>query len=795
MERISVTPVIDPISPSNIYVVAEATAGGIQAILQGALYKTVDGGGQWSAVNLGISTADAEVVAVDPSSPATLYVGTFQHGVLKSTNSGTAWTTRNTGLKALIQYMVLDPANKNTLYAGIPGLGVFQSTDGGSNWSARNSGLGSQAVAALAISPVGSRTLWASVNNAVEQDLGGGIKFFFPGIYKSANGGTSWTITTTPADNFNFLAPTKLVADPVDANGIYALGATTVYHSTDAGGTWSSSNTGLPASSLLYSLAVDPKNPTTLYLGVFLSTTGGPLIYKSTNSGLSWSPSGTGLPSAQGVYDLAIDPKTPSNLFASLVVAINASGSVVANGGVFKSVDSGGSWQDTTSGIGPLITSYAGTQYGNITYAGTPLNCPTTFLISGTNLAIDANTPSTLFAIVDGFVLRTTDSAGNWAITQSGLPFSPYQIGISPADSATAYAAHQGVYIYTGTGGGGGGGGGGTATLSVTSPNGGENWTAGSVHNITWTTTGTVANVKIEVSTDGGANYSTIVASTANTGSYSWTVPNTPGANIRIRVSDAAGTASDASDGNFTIAAAGTCSYSISPSSRSFGLSGGTGSVTVTAGSGCAWTATSNAGFVTITSGASGSGNGTVNYSVAAAGSSRTGTLTIAGQTFTVTQAPSTGISSDLFVPVTLSTTGVGGSFYTTELTFANRGTTTATVDLSYVATTGGGSGSASISIPPGQSVFSNAIDYLRAQGLSIPDSGPRIGTLRARLSNLSAASVAGITARTTTLVRDGGGNIIGRAGLAYAAIGSSAAQSISQVNEGRVNLAGGDRG
>ncbi len=42
-------------------------------------------------------------------------------------------------------------------------------------------GLGSQAVAALAISPVGSRTLWASVNNAVEQDLGGGIKFFFPG--------------------------------------------------------------------------------------------------------------------------------------------------------------------------------------------------------------------------------------------------------------------------------------------------------------------------------------------------------------------------------------------------------------------------------------------------------------------------------------------------------------------------------------------------------------------------------------------------------------------------------------
>jgi len=777
-------PVIDPISPSNVYVVGRAGTTS-----QGTLFKTINGGGQWSAVNLGISTADAQVVAIDPSAPATLYTGTLHHGVLKSTNSGTNWTLRNTGVKALLQYMVLDPANKNTIYAGIPGLGVFQSTDGGSNWTARNSGLGSQMVAALAISPVGNRTLWASVNNAVEQDLGGGFKFYFPGVYKSDNGGATWTLTTTPADNFGFLAPMKLVADPVAPNGIYALGlAGTVYHSTDGGTTWSSSNTGLPASTLLNCLVIDPKSPATLYLGLYVPTVGTPLLYKSTNSGTSWAASASGLPGAQGIFDLAIDPKTPSNLFASVVVAINASGGVIANGGVFKSVDSGGSWQDTTAGIASVLAAYAGTQYGNITYAGQPLNCPIPqFLITGMSLAIDANTPSTLFAVVNGFVLRTTNSAGSYALAHSGLPFSPYQIGISPADSATAYAAHQGVYVYTGTGGGGGGGGG-TPTVTVTAPNGGESWTAGSVQNITWTTTGTVTNVKIEISTDGGTNYTTVVASTANTGSYSWTVPNTPGANIRIRVSDAAGTASDASNGNFTIAAAGTCSYSISPSSRSFGLSGGTGSVTVTAGSGCAWTATSNAGFVTITSGASGTGNGTVNYSVGAASSSRTGTLTIAGQTFTVTQEPSTGISADLFVPVALSTSGVGGSFYTTELTFTNRGTTTVALDLGYVATTGGGSGSATLSIPPGQSIFSNAIDYLRAQGLTIPDSGPRIGTLRARFSNLSVASAAGVTARTTTLVRDGGGNSIGRAGLAYAAIASGSAAGISETEEKQAN-------
>ena len=88
----------------------------------------------------------------------------------------------------------------------------------------------------------------------------------------------------------------------------------------------------------------------------------------------------------------------------------------------------------------------------------------------------------------------------------------------------------------------------------------------------------------------------------------------------------------------------GACTYSISPTSASVAASGGTGTVSVTAGAGCNWTATSNAAFITITAGASGTGSGTLSYSVAnnASTASRTGTLTIAGQTFTVTQAGTT---------------------------------------------------------------------------------------------------------------------------------------------------------
>jgi hypothetical protein len=81
------------------------------------------------------------------------------------------------------------------------------------------------------------------------------------------------------------------------------------------------------------------------------------------------------------------------------------------------------------------------------------------------------------------------------------------------------------------------------------------------------------------------------------------------------------------------------CSYVITPENESIPATGGTGRVTVAAGTGCAWTAASNDQWLSITSGASGSGAGSVQYSVAAtSGPSRSGTMTIAGRTFTVNQ-------------------------------------------------------------------------------------------------------------------------------------------------------------
>lgn len=91
-----------------------------------------------------------------------------------------------------------------------------------------------------------------------------------------------------------------------------------------------------------------------------------------------------------------------------------------------------------------------------------------------------------------------------------------------------------------------------------------------------------------------------------------------------------------------TQSAAGSCSYSVTSGSLSVPGSGGTGVITVTAGSGCDWEAESTVPWITLTASESGTGNGTVSFSVAANGASpRTGAIEVAGQMVNILQSAS----------------------------------------------------------------------------------------------------------------------------------------------------------
>ncbi|MFA6598666.1 MAG: Ser-Thr-rich GPI-anchored membrane family protein, partial [Ignavibacteriaceae bacterium] len=134
----------------------------------------------------------------------------------------------------------------------------------------------------------------------------------------------------------------------------------------------------------------------------------------------------------------------------------------------------------------------------------------------------------------------STDNGGSWLPIISGASASTgyydWTVGDYPSsqalirisDAANPNISDQSDAVFT------------IKKLDLTSPNGGEYFQAGTVRQITWTS-GNIANVKIEYSTDSGSTWSTAISSvSAAAGTYDWTVPSTPTNLAKVRISDAA---------------------------------------------------------------------------------------------------------------------------------------------------------------------------------------------------------------------------------------------------------------
>lgn len=157
------------------------------------------------------------------------------------------------------------------------------------------------------------------------------------------------------------------------------------------------------------------------------------------------------------------------------------------------------------------------------------------------------------------------------------------------------------------------------------------------------------------------------------------------------------------------------CSFSILPVSASYSAAGGSDTTAVTTGPTCGWTASSNDSWLHITSGAAGTGSGTVAYSVDVNpnGTPRTGTLTVAGNTFTVDQDAATCTFG--LMPTSASYASAGGAA-TANVTAPNGCDWTAQSDVAWITFPSGNTGS-------GNGTF----DYSVAAN---PDPAPRQGTI-----------------------------------------------------------------
>ena len=197
------------------------------------MFKSTNGGGNWAPANTGLPDVFVRALAIDPQTTSTIYAGTSGafigpvfRGMFKSIDGGMNWTPlASTPGPASVVSVAIDPQNPSIVYAGtanLPPDTLFKSTNGGTNWTPVGDGLPNGIVSALAVDPQTPSTVYA------------GTQF---GLFKSTNGGAanSWTPMNngfTPSSTPSILA---LVIDPQNTSTVYAgTGGFGVFKSTMA---------------------------------------------------------------------------------------------------------------------------------------------------------------------------------------------------------------------------------------------------------------------------------------------------------------------------------------------------------------------------------------------------------------------------------------------------------------------------------------------------------------------------------------------------------------------------------
>jgi photosystem II stability/assembly factor-like uncharacterized protein len=238
-------------------------------------------------------------LAVHPTNPDIVYIGSAGGGVWRSDDAGRTWTAQWHDQPVLnAGSLALDPQSSDTVYCGTgeangsadsyAGVGIFRTQDGGQTWSllASSSAAGiPRRIGAIAIDPFDSRHL---IIGGVTHDPGDASAMFV-----STDGGHAWVRESFVSPN-NYWCQ-AVVFHPTAQGVIFATvdenGAKNgIWRSQDGGQTWQQLTKGLPATSRMArtSLALAPSQPDTIYAIAANSTDGLLGVFKSTNQGSTW---------------------------------------------------------------------------------------------------------------------------------------------------------------------------------------------------------------------------------------------------------------------------------------------------------------------------------------------------------------------------------------------------------------------------------------------------------------------------------------------------------------------------
>ena len=443
---LSNTVAVAPSAPETVYV---GTRRGV--------FRSTNGARSWTSAGLvppasigGPAVPGVTALSVDPRTPSTVYAGlndqwdggpTYRRAVYKTTNGGKTWRA----LDVIGQPVAISPTGPPILYAAAGGQGgtrLLRSMDGGRSWQPADSGLPSTYLWALAFDPATPGTVYAAMGQR--------------GIFKSSDGGRSWRAVRVAVA---YREATAIAVDPRHPQTVYAGTDNGVIKSLDGGRSWRMANAAMGGHGRdrgymqVTALLVDPRDSQTVY-----ANTGCTGVFKSTDGGHHWSSANAALePQCPRSYPLALDPRNPQVLYAADQLR-----------GVLKSVDGGARWHTANNGLSVTTVSSLAVdpQSPRTVYASAgPLGlfkssdmgahwqllASSPHLVEG--IALDQSNPRNILVVAAAYgVVRTTDAGRTW--TEASFGADSRKVTVVALSGTTAYAGTSGDGVFGSTDGG-----------------------------------------------------------------------------------------------------------------------------------------------------------------------------------------------------------------------------------------------------------------------------------------------------------------------------------------------------
>ena len=436
----------------------------IEYVKNNMSYIQTDGSSAWSYAGPVNIEGRITTAAIHPSDPQTVYAGTANGGLWKSTDFCQNWSSvfdeQNT---SSIGAVAIDPVNPETIYCGTgesnslrsyyPGTGIYKSTNGGTNWIF--SGLDSSyTIGNISINPLNNQEIYAAAGGWTRR------KNSQRGIYKSNDGGLTWQKRLYLSDSVGAI---DVKVDPQNPSKVFAAmwerqrredyvkyggRFSGMYVSTNSGDNWSQVSGGFPVNDATMgriSFDISNSDPNILYALTAFTSGASRGLYKSTNGGVNWTNinSSAAQSSSYAWFNRVcnVDPSNPNRLFCGGLqmefsdnggnsfgisgtshvdqhaVAFSVSNPqyiVLGNdGGIDYSTNGGASWNESRSL--PITQFYAGEIYYN-------------------------NPDRILGGTQDNGTIRTTAVAGEWDEIYGGDGF--YCL-VDYSNPQNVYAASQ----------------------------------------------------------------------------------------------------------------------------------------------------------------------------------------------------------------------------------------------------------------------------------------------------------------------------------------------------------------